>query len=101
MIKEGYKKVASSEPLIHDTVCKLMLRWSQSKPGLFKIPAFRRWVVLAAGAELIEDVKRAPDDILSTHEATREVCTMCGFHPRSDIQRNHVSSLRWITPFPC
>jgi len=55
MIEEGYKK---------------------SKPGLFKIPGFRRWVVLAAGAELIEDVKRAPDHILSTGEAVREFLEM-------------------------
>ena len=28
MIEEGYRKVASSEPFIHVTMCKLMLRWS-------------------------------------------------------------------------
>ncbi|KAF8467577.1 cytochrome P450 [Russula ochroleuca] len=45
MLKEGYQK---------------------TRPGLFKIAGFRRWMVLAGGSELIEDVKRAPDDVLST-----------------------------------
>ncbi|KAI0305190.1 cytochrome P450 [Multifurca ochricompacta] len=52
MINEGYEKV---------------------KPGLFKIPVFRRWIVLPAGAELIEDVKRAPDDVLCLRAAATEL----------------------------
>ncbi|KAI0284729.1 cytochrome P450 [Russula brevipes] len=47
MLKEGYEK---------------------TRPGLFKIANFRRWMVLAAGPELIEDVRKAPDNILSMNE---------------------------------
>ncbi|KAN0118523.1 Cytochrome P450 [Russula decolorans] len=48
MLKEGYEK---------------------TRPGLFKIAGFRGWMVLATGPELIDDIKRAPDHILSTAEA--------------------------------
>ncbi|KAI0272854.1 hypothetical protein BGY98DRAFT_153281 [Russula aff. rugulosa BPL654] len=44
MLEEGYKK---------------------TRPGLFKIASFRRWMVLASGSELIDDIRRAPDDVLS------------------------------------
>jgi hypothetical protein len=51
MVKEGYEK---------------------TRPGLFKIANFRRWMVLAAGSGLIEDVRRAPDDVLSMLESLKE-----------------------------
>jgi hypothetical protein len=34
---------------------------------------FRRWMVLVAGSELIEDVRKAPEDVLSMIELTKEV----------------------------
>ncbi|KAF8467566.1 cytochrome P450 [Russula ochroleuca] len=52
MLKEGYQK---------------------SRPGLFKMALFRRWVVLAARSELIEDVRKAPEDVLSLNELTDEL----------------------------
>ncbi|KAH9992075.1 cytochrome P450 [Russula vinacea] len=51
MIKDGYEK---------------------TRPGLFKIATFQRWVVLASGSGPIEDVRRAPDDVLSGAEAIKE-----------------------------
>ncbi|KAN0116359.1 cytochrome P450 monooxygenase [Russula decolorans] len=47
MLKEGYEK---------------------TRPGLFKIADFRRWTVFATGPDLIEDIKRAPEDVLSRKE---------------------------------
>jgi len=44
MLKEGYEK---------------------TRPGLFKIANLRRWMVLATGPELIEDVRKAPENVLS------------------------------------
>jgi len=38
----------------------------------FKIATFRRWIVLASGLEQIEDIKKAPDDILSPGARVRE-----------------------------
>jgi len=42
--------------------------YEKTSPGLFKIATFRRWMVLAAGPELIEDIRRAPDNVLSMRE---------------------------------
>ncbi|KAI9465132.1 cytochrome P450 [Lactarius psammicola] len=39
--------------------------YEKTRRGLFKIATFRRWMVLASGPELIEDVRKAPDDVLS------------------------------------
>ena len=47
----------------------------QNKPGLFKFANFERWVVMPSGSELIEDVRKATDEILSTNERFREVRT--------------------------
>ncbi|KAF8471427.1 cytochrome P450 [Russula ochroleuca] len=44
MLKEGYEK---------------------TKPGLFKIATFRRWIVVPSGTEMIEEVLKAPDSALS------------------------------------
>ncbi|KAI0284741.1 cytochrome P450 [Russula brevipes] len=44
-----------------------------NKPGIFKIAFFKRWAVIASGPELIEDVRKAPDDILSIDEPLREL----------------------------
>ena len=58
---------------------KLTLRSdSQSRRGVFKIPTLRRWMVLAAGPELIEDIRKAPDDVLSLLQSAIEVCTLNG-----------------------
>ncbi|KAI9509455.1 cytochrome P450 [Russula earlei] len=45
---------------------------NQTKPGLFKLPMFRRWVVVPASIELIDDVRKAPDDVLSNDEPLAE-----------------------------
>ncbi|KAF8471577.1 cytochrome P450 [Russula ochroleuca] len=56
-----------------DGVRMLKDGYEKTRPGLFKIANFRRWMVLVSGPELIEDVKRAPDDVLSGIEAELEV----------------------------
>jgi hypothetical protein len=65
-----------------------MFQW---QPGLFKIPTWRRWMVLATSAELIEDIKKAPDDILS-REPNREVRTMNGFDAGSTQSRQFIEA---------
>jgi cytochrome P450 len=57
---------------IFDGVRMLKEGYQKTRPGLFKIANFRRWMVLAAGSELIEDVRKAPDDVLSLIEPTIE-----------------------------
>ncbi|KAF8467567.1 cytochrome P450 [Russula ochroleuca] len=56
-----------------DGVRMLKDGYQKTTPGLFKIAGFRRWMVLIAGSELIEDVKRASDDVLSGIEPAIEL----------------------------
>ena len=49
-------------------------------------------MVLAASAELVEDIKKAPDDVLSSREPTKEVCTMHGFDSSSTKSRQRIET---------
>ncbi|KAH9993110.1 cytochrome P450 [Russula vinacea] len=62
----------SALQFIFDGVRMLKEGYQKTRPGLFKIANFRRWMVLAAGSELIEDVRKAPDDLLSMNEPAIE-----------------------------
>ncbi|KAH9072825.1 cytochrome P450 [Lactarius deliciosus] len=46
--------------------------YEKTRRGLFKIATFRGWMVLASGPELIEDVKKAPDDVLTRNASLVE-----------------------------
>ncbi|KAM6499133.1 Cytochrome P450 [Amanita muscaria] len=39
---------------------------------LFKIPTLKSWIVIVSSRHLIEEIRRAPDDVLSMDEAFRE-----------------------------
>ncbi|KAI0320027.1 cytochrome P450 [Amylostereum chailletii] len=55
LIKEGYRKF---------------------KPGVFKVAQFEGWRVIVSGRNLVEDMRKAPDDVLSFKEATRRMVQM-------------------------
>ncbi|KAI9441480.1 cytochrome P450 [Lactarius indigo] len=61
-----------------DGLPMLKYGYERTSRGLFKIATFRRWMVLASGPELIEDVKKAPDDILSLNASLVEVRMLPG-----------------------
>jgi cytochrome P450 len=75
MLKEGYEK---------------------TRPGLFKIANFRKWMVLAAGTELSDDVRRAPDDVLSVMQARHKILqtkyTQMPLNPNDQYGRDIVRS---------
>jgi len=58
---------------IMDGTPMLIEGYQKTKPGIFKIPFFKRWAVIPSSPELIEDVRKAPDDILSIDEPLREL----------------------------
>ena len=45
----------------------------KTRIGLFKIAGFRRWMVFFSGSELIDDVRKASDDVLSGKKSIEEV----------------------------
>jgi cytochrome P450 len=57
---------------IFDGISMLKYGYEKTRPGLFRIATFRRWMVLTSGPELIEDIRKAPDDILSLNESAIE-----------------------------
>jgi len=46
-------------------------------------------MVVATSAELIEDIKKAPEDILSRNEMNREVCIVNRLDPNSTATTAH------------
>ncbi|KAI9465948.1 cytochrome P450, partial [Lactarius psammicola] len=50
---------------IFDGLPRLKYGYEKTRRGLFKTATFRRWMVLASSPELIEDVRKAPDNVLS------------------------------------
>jgi cytochrome P450 len=57
LLKHGYEKARSGK-------------------GVFKIAGLRKWIILVSKPELIEDIKKAPDDILSIRERLRDFFQM-------------------------
>ncbi|EJD49225.1 cytochrome P450 [Auricularia subglabra TFB-10046 SS5] len=44
--------------------------YNKYRSGMFRVRAFREWMLVISGPELIEELRRAPDDVLSFREAT-------------------------------
>ncbi|KAH9072830.1 cytochrome P450 [Lactarius deliciosus] len=55
----------SSLRFIFGGLPRLKYGYEKTGRGLFKTATFQRWLVLASSPELIEDVRKAPDDVLS------------------------------------
>ncbi|KAH9000281.1 cytochrome P450 [Lactarius akahatsu] len=81
-----------------DGLPMLKYGYENARRGVFKIAGFRRWMVLISGPELVEDVRKAPDDVLSVNASTVELKytlglleTDSGYHKdviRSKLTRN-------------
>ncbi|KAH9176040.1 cytochrome P450 [Lactarius sanguifluus] len=56
-----------------DGLPMLKYGYENARRGVFRIATFRRWMVLVSGPELVEDVRKAPDDVLSTKASTAEL----------------------------
>lgn len=48
-------------------------RTTQYRHSIFKIPEFGRWKVVVSGSKFIEELRRAPEEMLSFHTAVNEV----------------------------
>ena len=53
-----------------------MLRdFSQWPNKMFKIPDLLQWIVVATEPSIIEEIRKAPEDVLSAMDALEEVST--------------------------
>ncbi|KAI0001032.1 cytochrome P450 [Russula vinacea] len=55
-----------------DGVGMLKEGYESSGPGLFKVATFSKWMVMPTNFELVEDLGKAPDDVLSHGAPTEE-----------------------------
>ena len=46
---------------------------SQYRGSVFKIPTVTNWVIVASGSDKVEEIRRAPDSILSMRDAIEGV----------------------------
>ncbi|KAI9440515.1 cytochrome P450 [Lactarius indigo] len=56
-----------------DGVPMLKYGYKNARRGLFRIATIRRWMVLASDLDLVEDVRKAPDDVLSMRATAAEL----------------------------
>ncbi|KZV74004.1 cytochrome P450 [Peniophora sp. CONT] len=61
----GIQFLTNAKAMVHEGYLKY-------KPGVFKVANIDGWVVVAAGAQYVDEVRKAPDDVLSFVEATEQ-----------------------------
>lgn len=81
MLQQGYDTVRDRTPSFvvrRANRCPIELlprnlNHLQHKNGVFKVPEIERWHVIVTKPELVEEVRKAPDDALSFEYAVDEV----------------------------
>ena len=51
----------------------MLLDEAPSGSSIYKIPMMSRWLVITPGFDKVEEIRRAPDDVLSAQEAVADV----------------------------
>ena len=71
MFKGGYESVICFRMLflLHASNNRAL----QAGPGLFKVATFSTWMVLPTNSELVEDIRKAPEEVLSHSVPPNEV----------------------------
>ncbi|KAI0059971.1 cytochrome P450 [Artomyces pyxidatus] len=69
--------------------------YDKYKPGLFKIAMWDQWYVVATGPQLVNDISKAPDDVLSVMEGSHELFQV-RYTMGSQVTRNpyHIPLIR-------
>lgn len=70
MVREGYKKVHSSRIFSFDCFTSPLVQYYGI---IFKVSMLDGWLVIFTGPKLIDELRRSPDDELSSVEGTAEV----------------------------
>ena len=99
MLKQGYEKVyyILNSHLLARAKAGATRRF-QTKPGLFKIAIFRRWIVVPSGPELIEEVMKALDTAMAVLEPLLDVRTAAHIASRLALSTITSDSLNQIHP---
>ena len=73
--------------------------FSQTRPGIFKIATLKTWMILVSGPEFIEDIRKAPDNVLSVDEPRADVRVVT--KGRTHVHEEYHSSFKWTTHWIC
>lgn len=74
--------VGPSQPLLsylgaikflYDAAGMLRRGYERHKPGIFKVAGFNGWTVVVCGEKYIEELRKAPDDVVSFDDAANDV----------------------------
>lgn len=57
----------------------------QYKGTIFKVPTFSEWLVIVADPSLVDDIGKASDAELSSHQAMIQVCAKTALNSRSNV----------------
>jgi hypothetical protein len=63
----AFKFIFKANAILHEG-------YGKHYPKAFKVAKFDAWVVYVTGADMLEDMRTAPEDVLSFEVATAEVC---------------------------
>ncbi|KAG6908657.1 hypothetical protein DXG01_003751 [Tephrocybe rancida] len=74
--------------LLFDSSNLIQEGYEQFKCGIFKVADFRSWTVIVSGPDLIEDIRKAPEDVLVFEAAIDEAVHSLG--PKTRRSHFHV-----------
>lgn len=82
-----------SEKWVASEIC-LKQSYEKQWPGrIFKIPAPMEWFVIVTNPQFVEDMRKAPDHVLSAHEANNEV-QAASFRERIEADGQHIQTIQ-------
>jgi hypothetical protein len=78
VVQRGYDQVSIGITAVIIFILKENHVW-QYRHSIFKVPNFSRWTVVVTGSKFIDELRKAPEDVLSFSEATDEVMTQASW----------------------
>ena len=76
-------------------MAKYLLAESDGNPqyrgSVFKVPTMTNWMIIASGRDKVEEIRRAPDDVLSMRDAIEGVILVS-----IQFSEGHLTLLRFI-----
>jgi len=72
MVEECCRKATARFASFESGIC-ITADVFQYRKSTYKIPMMSQWLVIAPGFDKVEEIRRAPDDVLSAQDAVADV----------------------------
>jgi hypothetical protein len=86
----------SESPCSCDLLQAILRIFSQWPSGIFKIPDMLQWHIFVTDSRVIEEIRKAPEHVLSFMDALNEVSNFC-LCPRRSTNENVSRDFQWNT----